>query len=103
MYAILVDKENEVILCLVLPERRSRLTAAKARTTRELGKLDYIPSHYPDGEKWYISTTSPHWVLRKKPCRQYMKDGEFYRVYLVDDYEDSEVEKLIKSEQVIFP
>lgn len=102
MYAVLMNKDHDLVLCLILPEKKV-CSAAKARTTRELTKLGYKPAiDTLMGEKWTYSRIKPHWVLRGKPCRQFIYDGDFYTVYLVDGFYSCEINPLIKdNEQVI--
>ena len=101
MYAIVTDHAHDLVLCLILPEKRST-PAAKARTTRELAKLGYKPSDTPiAGDRWTYSQVSPHWVLRRKPFRQFVKDNVYYSVVLVEDFHSDKIDHLIKDDNQV--
>lgn len=97
MFAIVTDHAHNLDLCLILPDKQVT-RAVKAKATRELAKMDCKPL---DGEKWGYSQVSPHWVLRRRPYRKFIKDEKHLNVYLVEDFHSDKIEHLITSDNQV--
>lgn len=77
MYTVILDAENDDVLGFdYLGDIPT--TQAKRKITFNLRKYGYVP--HPKIDSWMRRLTSPHWILRNTPYRNYVNVGTKKRI-----------------------
>ena len=73
MYNVIMNGQK-VVTCEEITGTTTN--AAKAAITRAMKEKGYLPASVPDGQRWYVSRSNPHWILRRNWKRLFVKVGD---------------------------